>query len=62
MLRGTRKALDQLPSACAQMRRQLPARVHPALEHLETSIRQKLNPKEAYNMAAQGPTGTRHWT
>jgi hypothetical protein len=50
MLRDTRKALDQLPSACAQLRRQLPARAHPTLEHLETSIRQKLNPKEAYNM------------
>ncbi len=50
MLRDTRKALDQLPSACVQFRKQLPARVHPTLEHLETSIRKKLNPKEAYNM------------
>lgn len=50
MLRDTLKALDQLPSASAQFRKQLPARAHPALEHLESSIRKKLNPKEAYNM------------
>jgi hypothetical protein len=50
MLRDTLKALDQLPSASAQFRKQLPARAHPTLEHLESSIRKKLNPKEAYNM------------
>ena len=50
MLRDTCKALDQLPSACAQLRRQLPARSHPTLEHLETSIRKELDPNEAYNM------------
>ena len=50
MLRDTLKALDQLPSASAQFRKQLPARVHPTLDQLESSIRKKLNPKEAYNM------------
>ena len=50
MLRGTRTALDQLPSVCARFRKQLPARAHPTLEQLEGSIRKALNPKEAYNM------------
>src|ERR1019366_3970573 len=50
MLRDTLTALDQLPSACAQFRKQLPARAHPTLEQLEGSVRKALNPKEAYNM------------
>jgi hypothetical protein len=50
MLRDTLKALDQLPSATTQFRKQLPARAHPTLEQLESNIRQALNPKEAYNM------------
>ena len=50
MLRDTLKALDQLPSATIRFRKQLPARAHPSLEHLESSIREKLNSKEAYNM------------
>jgi hypothetical protein len=50
ILRDTLKALDQLPSATARLRKQLPARAHPILEHLEAKIRQKLNPREAYNM------------
>jgi hypothetical protein len=50
MLRHTLKALHQLPSVSAQFRKQLPARAHPTLEDLESSIRKKLNPKEAYNM------------
>lgn len=50
MLRDTLKALDQLPSANAKFRKQLPARAHPTLEHLEASIRPALNPKEAYSM------------
>ena len=50
MLRDTLTALDELPSACAQFRKQLPARAHPTLEQLEASIRKALNPKEAYNM------------
>src|SRR2546425_5409746 len=50
MLRDTLTALDQLPSKCAQFRKQLPARAHPTLEQLEASVRKALNPKEAYNM------------
>src|SRR6266581_3934847 len=50
MLRDTLTALDQMPSACAQFRKQLPVRAHPTLEQLETSIRKALNPKEAYSM------------
>jgi hypothetical protein len=50
MLRDTLKTLDQLPSAGARFRKQLPARAHPTLEHLEASIRQALNPKEAYSL------------
>ena len=50
MLRDTLTALDQLPSACAQFRTQLPPRAHPALEQLERSVRKALHPKEAYNM------------
>lgn len=50
MLRDTLKALDHLPSVSAQFRKQLPARAHPTLEHLESSIRKKLNPTEAYSM------------
>src|ERR1022692_1798693 len=49
MLCDTLTALDQLPSACAQFRKHLPARAHPALEQLECSIRKSLDPKEAYN-------------
>jgi hypothetical protein len=41
MLRDTLTALDQLPSACAQFRKQLPARVHPNLEQLEHGARQR---------------------
>ena len=50
MLRDTITALDQLPSECAQFRKQLPARAHPTLEQLEDSVRKALNPKEAYSM------------
>jgi hypothetical protein len=50
MLRDTLTALDQLPSACAQFRKQLPDRAHPTLEELERTLRRKLNPNEAYNM------------
>ena len=50
MLRDTLKALDQLLSASTKFRKQLPARAHPTLEHLEASIRPSLNPKEAYSM------------
>jgi len=50
MLRDTLTALEQLPSACHQLRKQLPARAHPTLEQVEGSIRKALHPKEAYNM------------
>ena len=50
MLRDTLMALDQLPSACIQFRKKLPARAHPTLGQLEGSVRKSLNPKEAYNM------------
>jgi len=50
MLRDTLTALDRLPTACAEFRKQLPARAHPTLPQLEASILKKLNPKEAYNM------------
>ena len=50
MLRDTLTALDQFPSVCAQFRKQLPDRAHPALEQLERSVRKALKPKEAYNM------------
>ena len=46
----TLTALDQLPSKCAQFRKQLPARAYPTLEQLEATVRKALNPKEAYNM------------
>lgn len=48
--RDTLKALDQLPSASAKFRKQLPARAHPTLEDLEASIRPSLNPTAAYSM------------
>jgi hypothetical protein len=50
MLRDTLIALDQLPSACAQFRKQLPARAQTTLDQLESSVRKALNPQEAYNM------------
>lgn len=52
MLRDTLTALNQLPSACAQFRKQLPAHAYPTLEQLERTLRKKLNPKEAYNMVS----------
>jgi hypothetical protein len=50
MLRDTLTALDRLPPACAQFRKQLPARAHPTLQPLEAGVRKALHPKEAYNM------------
>lgn len=50
MLRDTLMALGQLPPACVQFRKKLPARAHLTLEQLEGSVRKALNPKEAYNM------------
>lgn len=50
LLRDTLTALDQLPSACAQFRQQLPARAQTTLQQLESSVRKALHPQEAYNM------------
>jgi hypothetical protein len=50
MLRDTLTALQKLPGACASFREKLAPRVHPALEHLEITIRSGLHPKDAYNM------------
>ena len=50
MLRDTLAALEQLPTANARFRKNLPRRAHPTLPNLETSIRAALNPREAYGM------------
>ena len=50
MLRDTLAALSQLPAASARLRNNLPSQVHAPLAQLETAIRAKLHPVEAYNM------------
>jgi hypothetical protein len=50
MLRHTLAALEQSPEACARFRTKLPPRVHPALTHLESTVRKELHPTQAYNM------------
>jgi hypothetical protein len=50
MLRDTLAALDQLPTACARLRKNLPSQTLPTLSQLELTIRANLNPTEAYNM------------
>jgi len=50
MLSETVASLDQLPQACARLRKQLPSRTRPSLGILETELRNRLNPAEAYNM------------
>jgi hypothetical protein len=50
MLRDTLAALEQLPSAQARFRKNLPRRAHPTLAHLEVTIRGSLKPGEAYSM------------
>ena len=50
MRRDTLAALDQLPEACARFRKNLPRKAHPRLAELEISIRNGLDPAEAYNM------------
>jgi hypothetical protein len=49
MLRDTLAALDHLPAACSQLRKNLPRKIHPILAQLERTIRLKLK-AEAYNM------------
>src|SRR5712691_2217167 len=50
MLRDTLTALEQLPKALARFRTKLPPRVHPALTQLEGTVRNALDPTQAYNM------------
>jgi len=50
MMRDTLGALEQLPEASARLRKNLPLRAHPVLAQLELTIRQSLQPAEAYNM------------
>ena len=56
MLRDTLAALDQLPGACARFRKHLARRAHPTLVALEASVRETLDPREAYNLVpGRGP-------
>jgi hypothetical protein len=50
MLRHTLAALEQLPEACARFRTKLPPRVRPTLTQLESTVRNALDPTQAYNM------------
>lgn len=50
MLRDTLAALEQLPEVRARFRAKLPRRAHPALAELENTVRNGLDPAEAYNM------------
>ena len=50
MLRDTLAALDQLPEACARFRTRLPRRAHALLAQLEITVRDSLDPAEAYSM------------
>jgi hypothetical protein len=50
MLRHTLAALEQLPKALARFRTKLPPRVHPVLTQLEYTVRNELDPAQAYNM------------
>jgi len=50
MLRDTQAALDQLPEACARFRIHLPRRAHAVMAQLETTVRSRLDPAEAYSL------------
>jgi hypothetical protein len=50
MLRDTLAALAQLPETCARFRKNLPRRAHAALAALEITVRNGLDPAEAYHM------------
>jgi hypothetical protein len=50
MVRDTLAALEQLPEACTRFRKNLPKRAGPILLGLEPSVRNSLDPNEAYNM------------
>src|SRR6202795_2552815 len=46
MLRDTLAALDQLPTACSRLRKNLPSQTLPTLSQLELAIRANLNSAE----------------
>jgi hypothetical protein len=50
MLRDTLAALDRLPEACARFRTHLPRHAHAILVRLEITVRNGLDPAEAYSM------------
>jgi len=50
MLRDTLAALEQLSETLERFRNNLPSRAHPRLAALETAVRKRLDPKEAYNI------------
>jgi|SRR5215472_283768 len=50
MFRDTLAALDRLPEACARFRTHLPRRAHAILVRLEITVRNGLDPAEAYSM------------
>src|SRR5450755_1007747 len=50
MLRHTLIALEQLPEARARFRKKLPSRIHPDFTQLECTVRNELDPNQAYNM------------
>jgi len=50
MIRDTLAALEQLPEVSARLRKNLPSRAHSVLAQLELTVRQSLQPAEAYNM------------
>lgn len=50
MLCDTLAALDRLPEACARFRTHLPPHAHAILAQLEITVRNGLDPAEAYGM------------
>lgn len=50
MLRDTLAALERRQEACTRFRKNLPRRDHPILAELEKTVRNSLDPSEAYNM------------
>ncbi|HYW44449.1 MAG TPA: hypothetical protein VE959_16420 [Bryobacteraceae bacterium] len=50
ILRDTLAALEQLPEACVRFRQNLPRRAHPTLAQPEITVRNELDPAEAYSM------------
>jgi hypothetical protein len=50
LLRDTAAALERMPQLVTKFRSMLPPRAHTKLPALERSVREHLNPGEAYNM------------